>query len=243
MKKLVVGSERELASRSIIRELGGVERVMMCESGILELRELAGLKDTLVIVASPHSSSKGVPSLSVHTTGNFGPAEFGGEERTLSTAPALYIGEALRFMHRAAEGLPYQVTLEVTHHGPTPDLPMVWVEIGSDERGWRDERAARVAARTIEHLLDVEPEGEARIGVGGPHYAPNFTKLTLQGMNFGHICPKYAVEWLDGEMLEQMVERTRPEPEAVVLDWKGIPGGRRQRLAGQLEGLLRVERV
>lgn len=239
MQKLVVGSSRHEASMNILKALGDVSDVLVCESSIVELTELTRVRDRLIIVASPHSSSAGVMSLSVHSPGNFGGAEVGGNSRQLSMAPALYLGEALRKLQEIKDGggLKHLVTLEVTHHGPTLNMPMIFVELGSDETGWRNEAGARAAAATIEHLLNIEPSGESLVGVGGPHYAPGFTKLTLAGRNFGHICPKYALPDLDTEMFGQMVEKTVPRPEKLVLEWKGIPGSYRDdmvKLAGKM---------
>ena len=233
MKKLVVGSTQDAASINIIRELGDVHEVFMSDASIVELPELRDEK-RLLIVASPHSSKAGVKSFSVHTTGNFGKAEVGGLDKTLSTAPALYLGAGLRKFEeiKNRENLPHQVTLEVTHHGPSFSAPIIYVEIGSDRKGWEDLKSAKAAAEVIKYLLDFEPEGTCEIGVGGPHYAPNFTKWTLNDKNFGHLCPKYAAEKLDLNLLKQMFEKTTPKPEALVMDWKGIPSSERSRIEG-----------
>ena len=243
MKKLVVNKKKEIASMNILEELDEICPTLMCESDILELSEIRNLKNTLVIVASPHSSKAGVLSLSIHANGNFGKAEFGGENRTLGVAPAIYLGEGFRKMNELSKNLPHKVTLEATHHGPTYPFPMIWVEIGSSMEGWKDKGAASIAARTIEYLLDLEPDGESSIGIGGPHYTPNFNKLTLRGENFGHICPKYAINDLDKEMLLQMIEKTTPTPKRLVLDWKGIPGGKRQEIEKIAKEYISVEKV
>ena len=49
-------------------------------------------------------------------------------------------------MKRLAEqkGLKYDVTLEVTHHGPTElSVPSLYAEIGSTEIQWKDPEADR----------------------------------------------------------------------------------------------------
>ena len=38
----------------------------------------------------------------------------------------------------------------------------------------------------------------------------------------GHICPKYALEHLNEEMLIQAVNKTIPKPEIILMDWKGL---------------------
>ncbi|MBR9680961.1 MAG: hypothetical protein GOU98_04010 [Candidatus Altiarchaeota archaeon] len=231
MKKLVVGSAKDIASVNILRELGEVHKTFISDSSIVELPELQDEK-RLLIVASPHSSKAGVKSFSVHTTGNFGKAKVGGKSKVLSIAPALYLGAGLRKFEdiKNQEKLSHQVTLEVTHHGPSFNTPIIYVEIGSDKKGWEDLTSAKAAAKVIEYLLDFEPEGMCEIGIGGPHYAPNFTKWTLKGKNFGHICPKYAAEELDFNLLKQMVDKTTPNPESLVFDWKGIPSSERSKI-------------
>ena len=246
MKKLVVTGRDCLAGMKMA-ELTDI-RVM--DSPIVELTEIPNLKADLFIVASTHKSASGKPSLTAHSPGNFGSNKFeegdlGGEPRQLSVAPGPYIGEAVRKFHeiREREGLAYDVSLEVTHHGPTFRLPIVFVEVGSSEKEWRDTKAIRAAVEVIEHLLDWEHEGDAAIGAGGPHYAPNFTRRVLQGENFGHICPKYALKDLDREMFSQMVERTWPPPDRVLLDWKGLSSHRARVVKMAEESCLAIEKL
>ncbi len=70
-------------------------------------------------------------------------------------------------------------------------------------------------------IMTFEPKGRSAIGFGGPHYAPKFTKLALDKWAMGHICPKYQLASLDGEMFKQMVEKTYPRPETALIDKKG----------------------
>jgi len=230
MKKVVVTSVSNTAGMNIVGELGDIAEVHVLNSPIVELEGLERIKADLYIVVSTHRSEKGVPCLTAHAPGNFGKAELGGRDRELSIAPALYISEAVRKFKeiKERENLPYEVSLEVTHHGPSYNLPILFVEVGSSEREWRDVRAIKAAAEVVKHLLDFEGKGEAFVGVGGPHYAPNFTKLVLAGFNFGHICPKYAISYLDMPMFQQMIEKTFPKPEGVVIDWKGTPREKRK---------------
>ena len=52
---------------------------------------------------------------------------------------------------------------------------------------------------------------------------------------FGHIIPKYAVPYIDVEILRQCVEKTQEKVEFVVLDWKGIKGEHKSKLVEMLE--------
>lgn len=249
MKKLVVTSKSCLAGINMFKYLDCDKRVL--DSSIVELDGLPSLGADLIIVASTHKSESGTPSFTAHAPGNFGANTFdggklGGEPKKLSIAPSQFIGDAIRkfseIKHR--EGLKYDVSLEVTHHGPTFDIPIVFVEVGSSEVQWRDDKAIRAAVEVIEHILENEPEGESAIGLGGPHYAPNFTKRVLGGWNFGHICPKYALGDLNEELFTEMIEKTRPRPKKVLLDWKGIPSEHRATVIDYAEnaGLI-IEKV
>ena len=60
-------------------------------------------------------------------------------------------------------------------------------------------------------------------GIGGLHHCSNFTKLMEKSdLAFGHVCPKYMLEYLDKEMIIQAMERNIHECEEVILDWKGL---------------------
>ena len=165
----------------------------------------------LYIVASRHSAESGIPCLTVHTTGNWGDALYGGKSRTLSYAPAQHMLSALKYLERRKpEG--FSVSYEVTHHGPTLDAPVMFVEVGSSPEQWENEEAVAVVAEAI--VASLKPESaEVAVGFGGGHYAPRFTRFALKdNIAFGHIIPKYAFNSVDEEMVRQAVEKTVPEP-------------------------------
>ncbi len=173
----------------------------------------------LYLFLSRHSSEKGIPALTVHSTGNFGPAEMGGIDRYLSFAPAPLMRSLLEFMDPV-----YPKTYEVTHHGPTLDASVVFVEIGSSEEEWGNEKAGKSLASAVVRVLEGE-EVRCRpfLGIGGPHYAPTFTRIAMKtDLCPGHMIPKYSLPYLDYSMLLTAFERTKPRPELVVVDWKGL---------------------
>jgi D-aminoacyl-tRNA deacylase len=183
----------------------------------------------LVVFISRHKSASGTPTLSVHTPGNFGAAELGGLPREVSVSPAVALRDALKALVRfnAEMKLNYEVSYECTHHGPSLKVPAMFVELGSSEKQWGDSRAAEaVAHATVESIFKFEVSGRAAVlGIGGPHYNQRFTKMALEGESiFGHIIPKYAVQWVDAEILSQCVKRTLEKVECAILDWKGIRG-------------------
>ena len=118
----------------------------------------------------------------------------------------------------------FDVIQECTHHGPFLKKPSMFIEIGSEIEQWQNKDAADIIARAILILISEEVEEcRSAVGIGGLHHTPNFKKLILNSdIAIGHVCPKYMLEHLDKEMIEQAIERTVPKAELVILDWKGL---------------------
>ena len=98
------------------------------------------------IFLSRHYAESGIPSLTVHTTGNFTdePVLGGRPQRGGRGEPRP--PEELPSCAQQAEGRleGYEITIEATHHGPTSlKKPVLFVELGSSEKNWGDERPAR----------------------------------------------------------------------------------------------------
>ena len=187
----------------------------------------------LLIFISRHKSESGKPTLSVHTPGNLGEALMGGIPRTVSVSPASAMKEALKAMKKAQEemNLKYEVCYECTHHGPSLDVPTMFVELGSSPRQWKDSEAAEAVARGAMAAASTENSYPTVLGIGGPHYNMKFTRKVLSSeVAFGHIIPKYAVDKVDAEMLSQCVAKTVEPVKNAVLDWKGIKGAHKARL-------------
>jgi D-aminoacyl-tRNA deacylase len=194
----------------------------------------------LVVFISRHSSQSGKPTLSVHTTGNFGEAGLGGLPRTLSIAPAAAMQVALKELSRLKleMGVDYEVAYEGTHHGPTLDVPVMFVELGSSEPQWSDLAAARAVGEAAMAAIAnfSAASGSAVLGIGGPHYNQKFTRMALAGeAAFGHMIPKYAVSALDSEMISQCVTKTLEKVSSAVLDWKGILSQDKPKLISALQ--------
>ena len=196
----------------------------------------AGIDADLVIFLSRHASVNPVPILTVHVTGNYGVAELGGSPRTLAPAAPAMMQATLRALARhCPEG--YQVSYEVTHHGPTTLVhPSFFVEIGSTEKEWGDPVAGRAVAEAV---LDAEPVNAIPlIGIGGTHYAPRETAIALTTRGaFGHIASsRRQVAALDREMVQAMIEKSGAV--AAYLDRKAVPRPDLERLTGILDALL-----
>jgi D-aminoacyl-tRNA deacylase len=186
----------------------------------------------IIIFLSRHASTRPVPVLTVHATGNFSDAQLGGIEGSLAPSAPGWMHAVLRKL--AAQVPPgYHVTYEATHHGPTElSTPSFFVEIGSTEREWADEAAHRAAARGV---LSASPGSILPvIGFGGTHYATRQTEIALHTpVGFGHILPARCVPEVTAAMVGLMVERSGAM--AGYIDRKSLTPA----LLGKTEGLLR----
>lgn len=187
----------------------------------------------LLIFLSRHASASGIPTLSVHTPGNLGEAELGGISRKVSVSPASAMKNALLEMAKRKREmrLNYEVSYEGTHHGPSLDVPTMFVELGSSSKQWKDVRAAEVVAHAAMIAVSKQSEYPTVLGIGGPHYNTKFSRVALTSeIAFGHMIPKYAIPQVGIEMIKQCVERTVEKVELAVLEWKGIRGADKGRL-------------
>lgn len=197
----------------------------------------------IVIFISRHSSVSGTPTLSVHPPGNLGEkAELGGLPRKISISPANAMKNTLKAMAKLKEemNLNYEVSYECTHHGPSLNVPAMFAELGSSPTQWSDSNAAEVVANaTMEAVSKFGKfQDKVALGIGGPHYNMKFTRMALESeIAFGHIIPKYAISWINVEILQQCFERTLEKTELAILDWKGIKGEDKPRLVDMLKEL------
>ena len=170
-----------------------------------------------VIVASRHASESGKPSLTVHAPGEL-------ELRELALASPQTIKSALKALVATCDelGLPHEVSLEATHHGPTKlEVPVTFVEIGSTPDQWCNERAGEAAAHAIMKAATSNAKCSSAVGFGGPHYAPHHTEINLHtDVGVGHILPRYVK--FDERLAELAVLRTHGGVQLLALDWKGM---------------------
>jgi D-aminoacyl-tRNA deacylase len=196
------------------------------------------------IFATKHKAQAGVPSLSVHTQGNWARAEFGGRDNMLCVSPACYLKEGLIKLNEWAGELKdrgFDIIQECTHHGPYIEKPSMFIEVGSTEKDWENMDAARVVARVIHHLVNNEPmHCRTAVGMGGLHHTPSFKRIVLESeFALGHVCPRYMLEHLTKEMVLQAIDKTMPRAELVILDWKGLKGSKERIM--QILGEINIE--
>lgn len=162
-----------------------------------------------IIFLSRHKAASGKPSLTVHPIGNWGKAEYGGEEGKITpTSPKIMTSLLREIKKNQLEG--FDVCFEATHHGPLLNTPTIFLEIGSTENEWEDELPAQ---SLIKSLLEVKYiDGNNVIGVGGGHYTPRFTEAALtHKVNFGHMIANYGVPFVNTKVLRNAIKASNAE--------------------------------
>jgi D-aminoacyl-tRNA deacylase len=181
-----------------------------------------------VIFASRHKSEKNEKTLAIHSPGNFRKADYGGVQGKVCPSSALFnkaLYEKLNEQVKKFEIDNYKVTLECTHHGPLIDKPCVFIEIGSTEIEWTNRRLGFLIAKTIQETIEEFKENKYKeivVGIGGPHYCPNFNQLQLKSnVAISHVISEYNAP-ITREMILEAIKKTYEEVDFVVVDWKGL---------------------
>ena len=197
-----------------------------------------------VIFASKHKSEKHTKSLTVHAPGNlsFEEPKFGGKKGKVCIASAVFQKQIFKKLRDNAEKSvlkKYNVTMEATHHGPLINKPCLFIEIGATEEEWKDKRAGFAVAKTISEAIQEFKENkyhEIAVGIGGPHYCPEFNKLQLDSnVAISHVIPKY-ISPITEEMIKEVWKKTDEEVDFAIVDWKGLGGAeQRQKIIDVLE--------
>jgi len=181
-----------------------------------------------IIFASKHQSAKGGKTLSIHAPGNWNKAEFGGKDFAVCKTSAVFqkqLFEKLKNVKEEFNLKNYELTLECTHHGPLINKPCLFVEIGPTETEWKDRKAGFVVAKAISEIIKdfkENPYNEIAIGIGGPHYCPNFNKIQMDSnVAISHIIPQYTLP-LTEEMVQNAIAGTDEDIDLFLIDWKGL---------------------
>ncbi len=162
-----------------------------------------------LIVLSSHKSKHDQHALTAHFPGNWGKADFGGNDHTLNIAYASKLKLILQEMKKLDTENEWQITLEADHHGPTCGIPIIFVEIGSTEKEWNDRNGASIVARAVEKAITTETRYKTVFAIGSGHYADEFTKIELEdgSVAVGHILPKYHLKNLTEDLFRQAIEK------------------------------------
>jgi D-aminoacyl-tRNA deacylase len=229
---LIVASKNDKAGINITTQLsqfGNYTFYLVDEDMIytenLDLEKIN--KYDYIIFASCHKSEKKEKTLCIHTPGNWKEATKGGEAGKVCKTSALFNKFMFEKLHEVIKEHPldYNLTMEATHHGPLIDKPCTFIEIGSQDTEWKDNRAGFVIAKTIHKSIQEfkeNPYHEIAFAIDGPHYCPNFNKVQLNSnVAISHVIPQYILPLTD-EILKEAVAKTEEEIDFAIIDWKGI---------------------
>ncbi len=258
--RLIVTSQKDIAGSNIfnvIKEIPGFTKQGMFENRPIYKRGEVMLVSTkkgqveaehlddffspdYYVFASRHRSISGERTLTVHVPGNLtGEAKVGGRPKELALAEPDAMKTALQSLEnwRNKLNLDYKVSMEVTHHGPTTlKKPVLFVEVGSTEREWRDPSALEAVANAALAAAENKNKFEKGIGVGGNHYAPRHTQFILRSSaSLGHLIPSYTLDRIGIEAYEEAVKKSSAT--FFFLDWKGMKKEQRDavlRMASEL---------
>ena len=205
---------------------------------------------TRAIFVSRHVAESGIPSLTAHFTGNFGPeARFGGNPREIGRYSPSLLKMYFTSLNSRKEKLSggFEVTLEATHHGPTSlPVPLLFVELGSDESQWDNREAAGVIADSLIEAISPPPKhfSKCGIGLGGTHYPEKLNRLLLEDPEavVGVAIPKHSLEFVDADLLRQALSKCDQKVGLAFIDQKGL-GKFKERVMSAVDevGLERVK--
>ncbi len=219
---ILIASKQDPAGMNIVKEVRKYSSipVRIVDEDII-YADVSDIKTGYIIFASRHESKDSTPTLSVHATGNFSEAKFGGVKRELSVAYASKMKTALKFLKRGVKNSKkyYRVSMEATHHGPLVQVPHFFIETGPTEEQWNDPTAIKIITYAIIQTVNSTKTYPVAIGIGDGHFATKMTKYTLETeYAIGHICPKFNVKYLDDDMLNQMIDRNESKAVLAVVD-------------------------
>ncbi|MEM4230479.1 MAG: D-aminoacyl-tRNA deacylase [Candidatus Pacearchaeota archaeon] len=225
----ILASKKDLAALNIAKELSNLHiDVQLLEHHSIYSENIdKQIPGDFYIFVSMHKSEKEFKSLTIHAPGNWHNADFGGNPEKVCPTSAFFLKHIFKILNEKAKDSGYLVSLEVTHHGPYLEKPCCFIEIGSTEQEWIDEKAGKIIAETIKEAIESFDKANgykytAAVGIGGPHYCPNFNKVQNgSGYALGHIIPEYALP-LTETMLKEAIEKTIEKPRVAILDWKGL---------------------
>lgn len=171
-----------------------------------------------IVFPSRHFASSGRPSLTLHPIGithldaDVIPPYGGKSGDAPPPSPRLssWWKELLLVTEKAELGQEFDVSLEVTHHGPWVTVPCLFIEVGSTSETWGHKGAAKLLADIIHRGLGLDDGSgfgdwnpiydtgsPVLITLGGGHYAPRANSLGAEkGLRIGHMLATYALPFV-----------------------------------------------
>ena len=237
-----IGFKQEPGQRIDMYSKGNLRLLVLEKLGIFTDPNDIPSDVATTIFVSKHVSSSGRAALTVHTTGNLTKeAKFGGNPEEVSHVDPSIIRRALRSLKSGVSqaGIPIEVTMEATHHGPTNlSMPVCFVEIGSGEKEWTDPILGEIAANAVmSAIAKVEESRPTAVGFGGTHYSAKHTRICMEGdYAIGHLVSSHS---FDGGVSERVIgdtfDKTTGSCNTAIVDWKGLHSNDRRKLITSLE--------
>ena len=235
MKFIVIASKRDQAGLNIVKNINQLSKEIKTKIVSKEIINMENIdKDSevkdfdFIIFASKHQSEKKIKTLSVHPIGNFDTAKYGGISKKICPSNPIFFKSIFKNLNDNLKKsrLDFIASLEVTHHGPYIEKPSVFIEIGSTLEEWSDIKAGKLIAetiiKTINGFTNIKSNYKSCIGIGGPHYCPNFNEIQLgDEYAISHIIPSYNLPINDDILKETIRKSTIPVSHALI-DWKGL---------------------
>ncbi|MEF8848056.1 MAG: D-aminoacyl-tRNA deacylase [Candidatus Thermoplasmatota archaeon] len=180
------------------------DRTILHENLDQEIKDKTGLKIKQTIFISRHRSKSGKSSLTTHRIGNFGKAEYGGKDKTLSPTSPQMMAYLLKKLREKSEKqkLGYEVCFEVTYHRPYIRSPTFLLKGSTKKETMGSKKPAEVVADSIVEVLkknryeeNFKTNKPNLVGIGGGHYAPCFTEMVFSNKTaFGQMIPSYQIK-------------------------------------------------
>ncbi|WP_316558387.1 D-aminoacyl-tRNA deacylase [Methanimicrococcus hongohii] len=254
----------ELKKGDILLRMISIDGRIIFQDYLDKRLEELGFGSDLIVFLSKHKSQSETKALTAHVSGNYTDADYGGLPYALPVPAPLAMKKLILVMDRLNNetGLGYDVTFEVTHHGPTElETPSLFVEIGSTEKEWVDQKPGVIVAKSVLSLADPDNvntfdtdantdtnESNERlaqeskllenntiaVAFGGGHYGDRQTvSLFRTRLAFGHMFPKYQLETITEELILKAFEKTGAS--IAFFDKKSMRGPDRRRITEILE--------
>lgn len=232
-KIVIVSSESDIASKNISEEVQKLNFPVfnLQDKSFLFITENDLPEADVFLILSRHSSAAGEPAFTVHSVGNFSTEEprLGGNAAILGKTQAdiqTYLLYSIKkIVEQHVDFFNFDVVSEATHHGPFLKKPVIFVEMGSTEEVWKSNQAAKVLAKSIKYFFEnfSKPTLPIAIGFGGGHYPRKIANAMINlDYAVGHICPKYALDYLNEELISQMINNNNSKVEYALFDKKGM---------------------
>ena len=215
----------------------------------INIKKYPELKEVeFLFFASTHRSKKGDPSLCLHVAGNWRGADLGGKEGKVCPSSAFVMKYLFKKLDENAKKNKevynkYKITMEGTHHGPLINIPSCFIELGSLEEEWKDKDAAKVLAKTMLSLNNIEfnnlneKEWKPTLAIGGGHYCLNFNQIQLtSNYAISHVIPDYSFPVTE-KIIKEAEEKTKEQIDEVLIDWKSMKSKERLKLLEVLDRL------